>query len=217
MMMVNINPLHRNRRSREGAAMLVVLMILMVATATAAMAVQSTNMELRSAGYQRREAQTKYVSEAGLVTALGKVDGLSLEKIYTVINSSGPQVMGVFNEPEMDTDKKGIRIYSDDYSDLTTPPIAGGNTGTLGPGQSYDPWFVVDLYDQHFVDTPIAGDRADGGGYFKFLYFSLVSRGFTVPVGTALPQSTGGANQAANTTCGSAVLGPFFILGNKSN
>lgn len=201
----------RNRRSNEGAVLLVVLMIIMVATATAAMSVQSTNFELRSAGYGRREIQTKYVSEAALTAALSTVESAGPQSIITAINGSAPPLMGNFNEPDLDTGKGGYRILSTDYSGLTTPPVVGGNNGTLGPGQAYQPWFAVDIYDQYSVPAAIAGYRADGDSSFAFMNATFVARGFTVPTGATEPLSSGAVNQSANTTCGCAQSGPFPV------
>jgi hypothetical protein len=200
----------RDRRSTQGAVMLVVLMIIMVATATATMAVQSTNFELRSSGYGRRETQTKYVSEAALSTALGTVESAGPQFLIAALNKSDPPVMGNFNEPELDTGKGGYRIYSSDYSGLTPPPVAGGDDGTLGPKQAYEPWFAVDIYDQYSVPAVVAGYRTDGNSPFAFMNATFVARGFTVPAG-ATPLSSGAVNQSANTSCGCAQSGPYPV------
>jgi hypothetical protein len=205
------NLMHQKKRSKEGAVMLVVLLILMVATATAAMSVQSTNFELRSAGYGRREIQTKYISEAALTAALSTVESAGPQSILAAIQGSAPPLMGNFNEPELETGKGGYRILSTDYSALATPPVVNGANGTLGPGQAYEPWFAVDIYDQYSVPAAVAGYRADGNSSFAFLNATFVARGFTVPAGATVPQSSGAVNQSANTTCGSAQSGPFPI------
>jgi hypothetical protein len=126
------------------------------------------------------------------------------------MDSSDPPAMSTFNEPELEAGTGGYRILSTDYSTYTTPPVAGGDTGTLGPGQAYEPWFAVDMYDLYTVPAVVPGYRVDGNTPFAFLNATFMARGFTVPSGATAPSAGGSANQAASTTCGGMQSGPYM-------
>jgi len=93
---------------------------------------------------------------------------------------------------------------------LTTPPVEGGADSTLGPGQAYEPWFAVDIYDTYEVPAVIPGFPANGNSSFAFLNATFVARGFTVPSGSSSPEASGAVNQSVNSSCGSVQSGPFF-------
>ena len=211
--------------------MLVVMLVLLIATAAAAISVQATTLEMRSAGYTRRELQTKYVAEAGLASAyrtLNRVGPRALLYAMKGINVTQP-VMANFHEPELGlsaTAKTAYRIVSDDYTVAASPLVppvktAEDGSGSLGPGQAYEPWFVVDVYDHYAMASPNPGYRLEGYGQLYFLYANFTARGFTIRTRTQderdsttfnplnSPLSAGQANQTAFTACGTAQLGPF--------
>jgi hypothetical protein len=64
--------------------MLVVMLILMVATAAAAMSVQATQYELQAAGHERQALQTRYVSEAVMLTTVSWFD-----KVFDPVTGGG--------------------------------------------------------------------------------------------------------------------------------
>lgn len=85
--------------------MLVVMLILLVATTTAAISVQSTQFELRAAGYQREALQARYVSETAIMSTLAYVDVLGDNFLatwqYWQDPNNGPPDMHIFGEPEL--------------------------------------------------------------------------------------------------------------------
>ena len=68
-------PAPRPRR-REGAVMLVVMLILMIATASAAISVHTTQSELQAAGEERIALQSRYASEAAMMSTISMIDML---------------------------------------------------------------------------------------------------------------------------------------------
>jgi hypothetical protein len=213
----------KNARRNEGAAMLVVMLILLIATAAAAISVQATTMEMRSAGYARRELQTKYVAEAALASAyrtLNQVGPRSL--LYAMSKATVQPDMTRLHEPALSLSgsaKTAYRIVSDDYPATIAAPMvppvnsAEDGSGTLGPGQAYQPWFAVDIYDHYSAPSANPGYRLEGYGSLYFMYANFTARGFTIPSGASGPVndplSDGQFNQAAFTACGTAQLGPF--------
>ncbi|MET0386431.1 MAG: hypothetical protein ABW321_10755 [Polyangiales bacterium] len=157
--------------------MLVVLLILLTGTALAATALQTTQFELRSSGYNRAAVQTQYVSEAAAMTTFAWIDAISLDRGFLRYLESWrgtPPLMGVFGEPDVPTSNRANanRTQWDQQQALLTgtilPPITvagftNGTTvtdpvGTFGPRSTYVPGvqiadavspvnYVVDLYD----------------------------------------------------------------------
>jgi len=60
-----------SRKTREGAALLIVLFVLMMATGTAVFAMQSTQFEQRAAGSLQVAMRTKFVAEAATASVVG--------------------------------------------------------------------------------------------------------------------------------------------------
>jgi hypothetical protein len=147
-------------KTEEGFVMLVVMLILLVATASAAVAIQATQAELRAAGQERQAVQTRYVAEAGLMTTLSYLDmtanssDLSALKAQFDFPNPAP-VMGVYAEPEYSfntltgqggTRHGALRLTSlsqrainlspgDEVSGvITEPQAAGGSGGSGGTG-----------------------------------------------------------------------------------
>jgi hypothetical protein len=99
----------RRVRQREGAVMLVVMLVLLTATTMGVIALQSTQHELRAAGYNRLALQTHYVAEAALVTTLAWVDATSATGAFLNTHldawrdaNVAPE-MRLFGEPEVNT------------------------------------------------------------------------------------------------------------------
>src|SRR5690606_6483081 len=165
----------RSRRERKrGAVMIVVMLMLLGVTALALIAIQSTTFEVRASGHLKSAAQTQYVSETGLESALGFVDqvgGAALVQALIQSETTYPPTMAPF-EPELPAGKHNYRIYS---SDFTVVPVV--NREMVGAEQAYVPLFVVDVNDDHLVSKPIAGHRSDGRGNLRFLRATYTSRG----------------------------------------
>lgn len=158
----------RSRDSESGFVMLVVMMILLVATASAAVAIQTTQAELRAAGQERQAVQTRYVAEAGLMTTLAyldltasSADMISLKTQFEFPNA--PPRMNVFAEPEYSfntvTGKGGTRHgafrlssisqrainvqATSEVGVITEPTGTGGSGGSGGSGGATN---FVDAY-----------------------------------------------------------------------
>jgi hypothetical protein len=147
----------RQREKREeGAVMMVVLLILLTATALAGVSLQSTQFELRSAGYNRIAMQAEYVSEAAASTTIAWVDATSMDSSFLTHLAAwaavDPPKMVLFGEPEvLKTNRMSAnRTQWKQQKDLTAvvmPPLTEtGSTigtsdvvGSLGPRNPYLP------------------------------------------------------------------------------
>ena len=154
-------PKRRRVRSEEGAVMLIVLLVLLTATTLAATSLQTTQFELRSAGYNRAAVQTEYVSEAAAMTTFSWVDATAMDKSFMLHlqawNNSDPPPMGVFGEPEIPSDNRRNSnrtqwIQQKALMHYTMPPITRSGfvngtfadpIGTLGPRSTYLPGIQV--------------------------------------------------------------------------
>jgi hypothetical protein len=139
--------------------MLIVLLIVLTATTLAATSLQSTQYELRGAGYSRAALQTQYVSEAAAMTTLAWIDATAMDRSFLKHLESwdppgAPPVlpnMLYFGEPEILTANpaKANRTQWEQQkalANVTTPPLTytGYNSGafedklgTLGPRSPY--------------------------------------------------------------------------------
>jgi hypothetical protein len=182
------------KRSEEGAVMLVVMLILLTATAMAAVSLQTTQYELRAAGYNRAALQTQYVSEAGANTSIAWVDATSMDRSFlqhiAAWNSQqyAPSML-LFGEPNVDpsyrqnanrTEWRQQRVLTTVIMPpITKPGSTDGTTdpvGTFGPRSNYVPGvddsnhpgetaYVVDLYDcRQLPNTGTAGSQVNQGG-----------------------------------------------------
>ena len=153
--------------------MLVVMLILLVATALAGISLQSTQHELRAAGYNRLATQTQYVAESALATTLSWIEETSMNGTFLrhvdhwQASTAGPPDMTLFGEPPIDpmyrhmANRTEWQQQSVLYLNQTTlPPLSVANTvdalGTFGPRSAHVPGdgsdfgigsYVVDLYD----------------------------------------------------------------------
>jgi hypothetical protein len=174
--------------------MLIVLLILLTATALATTSLQTTQFELRSAGYNRAAVQMQYVSEAAAMNTIAWVDATALDGSFLTRQlrpwkeAKVAPTMALFGEPEVPTDNLALanRTVWSQQSALTTltlPPItnagyAQGNftdpIGTLGPRSTYQAGapmndntteYVVDLYDcRQLPNTASVGFQVNQGG-----------------------------------------------------
>lgn len=193
----------KQKRSEEGAVMLVVMLILLTATALAGVSLQATQYELRSAGFDRTAVQTQYVSEAAMSTTLSWIDTTSLDRSIMqhidVWNSAakGPDV-GMFGEPVLTTKNRQDSnrtqwIQQARLTGVTLPPITMTNAnndpiGTFGPKSSYNPGtedpnnianpalsdYVVDMYDcRRLTGAGTPGTQVNTGGSGTIRQFQL--------------------------------------------
>jgi type II secretory pathway component PulK len=189
-----VTPRRTRKRSEEGAVMLVVMLILLTATAMAAVSLQTTQFELRAAGYNRAALQTQYVSEAGANTSIAWVDATSMDRSFLAHVASWnaqqyPPSMLRFGEPDIvpsnrlnanRTEWQQQRVLTNVIMPpITKPGSTDGTTdlvGTFGPRSNYVPGvddtnhpgvtaYVVDLYDcRQLPNTGTAGSQVNQGG-----------------------------------------------------
>jgi hypothetical protein len=186
--------------------MLVVMLILLTATAMAAVSLQTTQYELRAAGYNRAATQTQYVSEAAASTSLAWVDGAAMDSILLVHLKAWDKQLAPallpFGEPQAASTyrKYSSRTQWIQQMSMWTPvmpPLTQAGTGndlvgTLGPRSSYAAGvydkqngstdYVVDMYDcRPLMNTATAGTQVNQGGSGKMqtmqLYCVYTSRG----------------------------------------
>jgi hypothetical protein len=223
----NIRMNRRTARRQQGAAMLAVMLILLVATATAAVSVQSTNFELRAAGYNRRATQNKLIAEAGLAAAISVVDSVGVNNLLREMNQlerlavkdmedpayqCGSAANGSsfipdateFNEPCCQPPFEVCDRFELADFDANHPPVSAD---ALGPGQPYQPWFSVDIKLEEDSAGTRPGYAVGKRGSMKFVHVTYTARGGTVLAG-------GGANprRAIRTACASMTLGPVHSL-----
>jgi hypothetical protein len=184
--------LRRRRAERErGAAMLVVMLVLLVVTATATMAVHSSQFEIRAAGQQRQAMQTRQVAISGVETVSSTIETRGGARMLEFQMNRAPQPLGTrlsATEPPLAAvNNRNQRFVSSEF-------VVGGTMGVLETpanaasyaafGRSaYEPHFIVDVNDA--FDTPAllqgaaAGTRLDGNGSIRlqFLVTTLTSRG----------------------------------------
>jgi hypothetical protein len=171
--------------------MLVVMLILLTATAMAAVSLQTTQYELRAAGYNRAALQTQYVSEACGNTSIAWVDATSLDGSFLAHvtfwnNQKYPPAMLQLGEPTIDIANRqnANRTEWQQQKLLTTvlmPPITKPGTtdgvtdpvGTFGPRSNYVPGvddkdhagitaYITDLYDcRQLPNTASAGSQVN--------------------------------------------------------
>lgn len=160
-MKLSVKPKRRRKpRSEEGAVMLIVLLILLTATALASTSLQTTQFELRSAGYMRSALQMQYVSAAAAATTLSWVDATSMDRsflrhlqswqLYAQTSGAGPN-MAQFGEPAIPVGNLALAnrtnwIQQAFLSPVGIAPITNPNwtqgaatdpIGTFGPRSPY--------------------------------------------------------------------------------
>jgi hypothetical protein len=197
----------RKQRSQEGAVMMIVLLILLTATAMASASLQTTQYEVRAAGYGKNAIQMQYVSEAAAVTTFSWVDTTVLDGSFAnhlgTFTKTAP-LMAPFGEPEVPTANLSYanRTQWRQQAFLTAigmPPIsqpgvpATDPLGTFGPRTPYfvgaedknnpnTTDYVVDMYDCRKLPNTVApGSQVNYAGSSQAkeqqLYCAITSRG----------------------------------------
>ena len=172
-----------NRKSQEGAAMMVVMIVLLMATATATFAIHSTTFEVRAAGSTVQSMQTEYVAESGLNATLGWVDQFraegvvrAMEQTKTLNEAQGrPAVDLAPFEPQLSPNKRAYRLYSEDLQALAAAPIDDAYVGR----RVAQPRVLIDLYDDFKCPQLRAGEHAEGRSKMSYLCITYTSRGRT--------------------------------------
>lgn len=185
---MRVTRLRRRRRARseEGAVMLIVLLILLTATALASTSLQTTQFELRSAGYNRAAIQMQYVSSAAAATTMAWVDATAMDRTFlrylAAWDAYGVPDMTVFGEPPVLPANRAMAnrtqwIQQRALSPVSIAPItnpgwtegtATDPIGTFGPRFSYlvgqqdtstatpTTDYLVDMYDCRMLPNTAA-------------------------------------------------------------
>jgi hypothetical protein len=134
----------RARARREGAVMLVVMLVLMIATASAAVAVHTTQSELQAAGEERVALQSRYASEAAMMTTISMIDMLGDSgqwlDVWREWNKIPAPQMYRYAEPEIDPGNRhqAVRTTLGQETRLQSttevPPLNGPQAASGGSG-----------------------------------------------------------------------------------
>jgi hypothetical protein len=151
----------RPKKAEQGAVMLIVLLILLTATALATTSLQTTEFELRSAGYNRSAVQMQYVSAAAAATTMAWVDATSMDRSflrhlqawenYASSAGGGPPSMAQFGEPGIPLSNIAMAnrtqwVQQSALAAVVLPPITNSSVsspastdliGSFGPHSPY--------------------------------------------------------------------------------
>ena len=190
----------------SGAAMLIVMMILLVVTASATLAVQSAQFEIRSVGFQRQAMQTGMIAEAGLVAGTTTVEMVGGARVLRWRMERSPRAVGTrlsAEDPPLGAmNNETERFLSSDLVPGTAPSVRARTTEAAGFGLSaFEPRYIIDVNDGYnvlptFVGAA-AGTRVDGNGTVQLQYYvaTVTSRGRMVRNG--LLDANGGYGASA--------------------
>jgi hypothetical protein len=124
--------LERRAQRREGAVMMVVLLVLMVATASAAVAIRSTQTEIHSAGQNRLAVQSHYAADAAMNSMFAYIDRLGPQQLcdfwreaYGMVE---PPKMAMYGEPEIgSTQRRNVaRAWAGHLAGIQDPLLGEG-------------------------------------------------------------------------------------------
>lgn len=204
------------KEKRSGAAMLIVMLVLLVVTASATMAVYSSQFESRAAGHQRQAMQTAQVAQSGLAAASTTIEMLGGARVLEYQMRQAPIRRNArlsAEEPAMNRGASGTaegmtsrsqRFSSNEFT--IGSGAAGSNTVASVPTDgasfgmtAFEPRFIVDVNDAYNVTATFvggaAGTRVDGNGTVQLAYLvtTMTSRGRMTRTGVLLPDGTSGA------------------------
>jgi len=189
-----MTPMNRHDRGidgrESGAAMLIVMMVLLVVTASATLAVSSSQFELRAVGHQRQAMQTALVAEAGLVAATARIE---MSRGPAMIEAAAERIRRPVGtrlsaeEPALTNENNNATHW------LSGEFVAAGAVGSLAPAAdaalydvgtvrfAFEPRFVIDITDGYqvqpwFVGTA-TGESVDGRGPVRYWVADVTSRG----------------------------------------
>lgn len=191
--MVQSRSLSRVRVARlegpeAGAAMLVVMLVLLVVTASATLAVYSTQFEIRATGQQRQAMQAQMVAEAGLVAATATIEMTGGARVLRWRMQRAPRPTPTWLSPEdpplSPMNNQSERFLSTDLVPGLTPNVRFATTDTSATALSaFEPRYIVDVNDGYNVLPTFvgqaAGTRVDGNGTVQLQFYvaTITSRG----------------------------------------
>lgn len=172
----------------SGAAMLVVMMVLLVVTASATLAVYSSQFEIRAAGHQRQAMQTSAVAESGLVAASTTIEMVGGARVLRWRMERAPRAPGTRlsaeDPPLSSMNNQTERFLSSDLMPGTAPNVRMATTDAAGFALSaFEPRYIVDINDGYNVLPTFvgraAGTRVDGNGTVQLQFYvaTMTSRG----------------------------------------
>lgn len=172
----------------RGAAMLVVMMVLLVVTASATLAVYSSQFEIRAAGHQRQAMQTSAVAESGLVAASTTIEMVGGARVLRWRMERAPRAPGTRlsaeDPPLSSMNNQTERFLSSDLMPGTAPNVRMATTDAAGFALSaFEPRYIVDINDGYNVLPTFvgraAGTRVDGNGTVQLQFYvaTMTSRG----------------------------------------
>jgi len=128
---------------------LVVMLIILVATASAAVAVHTTQSELHAAGQDRLALQTRYVSETAMMTTVSWIDllGDDLQGVFDRWSTRPAPDMTRYGELPLTIDTRHLALRTFEIEQTTT-----GGTGN------------TPVFMQAPISLPSAGTGGSGGG-----------------------------------------------------
>jgi hypothetical protein len=121
----------RARKRQEGAVMLVVMLILMIATASAAISVQSTASEINASGQERVAVQSRYASEAAMMSTISWIDLLGNSGQWVGVlqfwagQTAPPAMLPNYAEPAIPPNNRHMASRSTMQQQLALPRANG--------------------------------------------------------------------------------------------
>jgi hypothetical protein len=197
--------------------MLVVMLVLLVVTASATLAVYSSQFEIRASGQQRQAMQSRQVAFTGLNTATTTIEMRGGARMLEYQMNRAPMPLGTRlanEEPPVariagqePMSNSNVRFVSTDFVvgrlnlvDRTADPARFGIAG-------YEPYFVVDVNDGYNVPATFVGgaggSRVDGNGvHMRYFMTTVTSRGRLTRTGVM--DARGGAGATGRFTTAEA-------------
>jgi hypothetical protein len=213
------------RREEEGAVLLIVILILLMVTATATFAMRSTAAEVRAAGNARVAHQTGYLGESGLVAAMDWGDQAGPRPLVDILHAeeaAGRRLPLAPFEPPLAQNKFAHRFYLSDLQPggITPEGVEGDSApdpsiipvDVFGSKNAYEPFVLVDVYDQHVYTGFMPGFVASGGAHMKHLRATYTARGRARLRDSALVDPSSNAasyHEASSDARAMAISGPF--------
>jgi hypothetical protein len=175
-------------RSERGAAMLIVTLVLLVVSASATLAIYSTQFEVRASGHQRQAMQTALVAEAGLVAGTTTIEMLGGARVLRWRMERAPRAPGLrlsAEDPQLGAmNNETERFLSTELVPGLAPNVRIPTMEADAFGLSaFEPRYIVDVNDGYNVLPTFvgqaAGTRVDGNGTVQLQFYvaTVTSRG----------------------------------------
>jgi hypothetical protein len=214
------------RRSREGGAVIfIVAMTLAVLAALGAYALQSSAMEIKTAGYERQNSQTHYLSEYGVLGAMQNVTPataqLYLNMMMGQANTSCASLPGTSFVTPNTLSKSCVRQGSAQMGRAWPALVAASGSAVVpwggsvtAPGSLGIIPLAGDFYSEltEPVQAPMAVGNDTMNGFCP-IQFTISAYGTTQPSNTGGNTTAMYAGQGIETTRARVVGGPVQWTG----